>query len=332
MNSLDAYAEPYKGVRVLVLGAAGFVGRWTARRLCAAGADLFLPVRDISAARLVFDEFGISGNVHRLDLLETARVAEFVGDIRPAVIFDLAGYGVDRTEDSEAIAFRINAQLPEILCSAMMKSAADNWSGQKIVRTGTALEYGAATGDLEENSTPDPTTVYGRSNLAGTLSLRHWSRKFGQKCVTARLFSVYGAGEHPARLLPTLIRSRATGEAVELTSGTQERDFVYVEDVAEGLLRLGLMSIGNCDIVNLATGVLTTVRNFTESAADELGISRKRLKFGALPTRPEEMRHGTVSVKRLKDLVGWLPQTTIAEGVRKTLEFALNSNFSHSGT
>lgn len=322
VNNFGDCSEAYKGAKVLVLGASGFIGRWTARKLSAAGAELFLPVRKMSAARSVFDEYGIEGMACEVDLVDTNGIGELISRIQPSVIFDLAGYGIDRTEKAEDIAYHINARLPEILCLSMKESTADDWPGQKIVRAGTAMEYGAVAGNLVESSTPHPTTVYGKSKVAGTLNLARWCEKLGLKGLTARLFSVYGAGEHPGRLLPTLIRASESDEPIELTAGCQNRDFIYVEDAAEGLLRLGLTSADRCDVVNVATGALTSVREFAEIAADELAIAHERLKFGALATRPEEMRHEPVSIARLRDLTGWYPQTRIAEGVRRTLEFS----------
>ena len=81
------------------------------------------------------------------------------------------------------------------------------------------------------------------------------------RAVTARLFTVYGPGEHCGRLLPSLIEAARAEKPLELTAGTQLRDLTYVEDVAEGLLRLGLAQAEPGSVVNLATGHLTMVRS-----------------------------------------------------------------------
>ena len=92
-------------------------------------------------------------------------------------------------------------------------------------------------------------------------------------------------------------------------------------DVAEGLLRLGARpEIVELGALNLATGRLETVRSFAERAAAVLGIPGERMKFGALPTRPEEMNHDPVSIELLRRLVGWAPATSIEDGVRRTVE------------
>jgi UDP-glucuronate decarboxylase len=134
------------------------------------------------------------------------------------------------------------------------------------------------------------------------------------------LFTVYGPGEHAGRLLPSLREAARSAGVVPLTAGAQRRDFTYVEDVADGLLRLGLVDHAFAPrALNLATGELHGVREFVEIAARELGIDRSRLQFGALPTRTEEMAHDPVSIESLSALVGWRPSTSIAEGVERTL-------------
>jgi len=195
------------------------------------------------------------------------------------------------------------------------------WSGQELVHVGSALEYGTIGGDLAEDSAPQPTTLYGKSKLAGTQALARYCRAYRIKGVTARLFTVYGPGEHAGRLLPSLIEGAHTGEALSLTEGRQRRDFTYVADVVEGLLRLGLSSAIPGEIVNLATGRLTSVRQFIEIASEALNIPGEQLLFGAIPTRAEEMEHAPVALERLKRLIDWRPPTSIQAGICDTLEF-----------
>jgi nucleoside-diphosphate-sugar epimerase len=108
-----------------------------------------------------------------------------------------------------------------------------------------------------------------------------------------------------------------------LTEGLPRRDFTYVEDVSDGLLRLGLVSGSSEPVVNLATGRLTEVRDFVKTAAAILGIPVANLRFGAIPTRPGEMVHDPVALERLERLLGWTPSVAIAEGIRKSLEISL---------
>jgi nucleoside-diphosphate-sugar epimerase len=316
---LPVYADPYRGERVAVLGATGFIGRWVAAELHAAGAKLILPVRDRVAAATVLSDCGFDGEVSTLDLADEAAVRSFFSDARPTVTFNLAGYGVDRGETDEEAAFQINTRLVQVIAEAIAASPYDGWRGQRLIHAGTAMEYGAVAGDLVEDGPTMPTTLYGRSKLAGTEALAHVCKESGLRGLTARLFAVYGPGESESRLLPSLRRAAVDGSSIELTAGLHKRDFVYIGDVGEGLLRLGTASVKPGEIVNLASGRLTSIREFAETAADRLGIDRSKLLFGALPTRAEEMRHHAVSNRRLLDSTGWQPTTTVREGIERSI-------------
>ncbi|MHC4861008.1 MAG: NAD-dependent epimerase/dehydratase family protein, partial [Planctomycetota bacterium] len=225
-------------------------------------------------------------------------------------------------ERDEDVANLVNARLVESICRDVAAVRDPGWAGQDVVHVGSAFEYGLIAGDLAEDSEPRPATTYGRSKLGGTLALKRAAESGAVAGLTARLFTVYGPGEHGGRLLPSLLEASRTGVPLDLTAGLQRRDFTYVEDVAEGLLRLGARPAVRGDVVNLATGRLSSVREFVLIAADALGIPVENLRFGDVPTRSNEMEHDDVAVDRMRDLASWIPPTGIEEGVRRTAEFA----------
>lgn len=317
----ESWSRAYAGIRVVVLGASGFVGQWVSGVLARCGAELHLVVRDRRGADPVLSRHQVVGRVVEADLRDAQRVGEMLRGVGPAVVFNLAGYGVDRSERDEQAAFQINEGLLSAVCRGLSGGEKPGWRGQRVVHVGSALEYGEIGGDLSEESEPNPTTLYGRSKLAGTRALERGCRERGLRGLTARLFTVYGPGEHAGRLLPSLLETARTHRPLPLTAGEQKRDFTYVEDVAEGLLRLGLSDAAPGQVVNLATGRLTTVRGFVETAAKVLDIPRELLRFGEVPTRAEEMRHDDVAVGRLKGLIRWTPPTDIPEGVRRARDF-----------
>jgi len=313
----------FSAARVLVTGATGFIGRWVAHQLSGVCDEVHLTVRDHgSSAERIFREFRISGHAHRVDLSDFEAITRLVESIKPSIVFNLAGYGVDKSETDQQVAYRVNDQLVGAIAESMAAYRDANWPGLAVVHTGSALEYGEANGNLVETTEPKPTTLYGLSKLAGTRQLTAICRERQLPGVTSRLFTVYGPGEHDGRLLPVLSASRGDDQPIALSQGLQKRDFTYVEDVAEGLLRLAAVPDVYGDVVNLATGRLTSVREFVEVVADEWGIDRKRLSFGALPTRTEEMDHDPVSIDRMVELIGWSPRTTIREGAARCAQFA----------
>lgn len=310
--------KAYVGRRAAVLGAGGFIGRWVARAVAGAGAELSLVVRSAEQARPVFDAMGIGGVLVEADLGEPGRAVDVLEEIQPAITFNLIGYGVDPAEDDPASAERINTDLARSVAEACAAATDPDWRGQQLVHVGSALEYGTAGGDLSEETHCTPTTVYGRTKLAGTLAVADVSGTTGLRAVTARLFTVYGPGEHHGRLLPSLLDTADSGRPLDLTDGSQRRDFTFVEDAAEGLLRLGAAEPQAGAIVNLATGRLETVRGFAETAGRVLSISPELLRFGARAGRPAEMEHDNVSVERLRGLTGWSPSTSIGDGIAAT--------------
>ncbi len=325
-NMFDA-RHIFSGRPVLVLGAGGFIGRWTARLLCEQGAELHLAARDVRAAERLFGPYGFTGTLHEVDLSRNGAARSLVEAVRPAALFNLAGYGVDRSERDESMAETINSNLPEEIAHAMAtlrEAEGDTGTRPSLIHVGSALEYGEISGDLAEDSVPRATTLYGRTKLQGSLAMQRVCRERRLPGVIARLFTVYGPGEHAGRLLPSLLESANDTETIPLSTGTQLRDFSYVEDVAEGLLRLADSGSECGEILNLACGELSSVRHFVEVAAEVLGIDYTRLNFGAIATRSEEMSHDPVRVIRLKNRLGWTPPSDLAAGIRRACAFSLS--------
>ncbi len=322
MTTPNQFRTNYIGVRTIVCGASGFIGRRFVQALSRSGARVYAVVRSKTAADLVVSACPSACEAVECDLRNESCVRAVFAKVRPSITFNLAGYGVDPAERDGETAYALNAIVPQILADALYAYADASWYGQQLIHAGSALEYGQAGGNLAEDCVPRPTTLYGRSKLEGTLNVAAVARRTGLRAVTARLFMVYGPGERPYRLLPSLLRIARTGETLDLTDGVQRRDFTYVDDVVEGLLRLGVSAAKPGETVNLATGKLASVREFSDTAAQIMQIPVRQLCFGALPARKEEMYHEQVNVKRLYQLCSWLPTTTPAQGILWTAELA----------
>ncbi len=321
MNNIEYSKNAYQGVRTAVLGASGFVGRWIARALSMQGAEIFLIDQDRFRAEDICSKYAISGEIVEVNGNDHNAVSKIFKQIKPSITFNLAGYGVIRSENDEKTAYSVNVHLVKVLAESIAGVGDPAWLGQDIVHIGTAMEYGDIDGNLSEDSVPNPISLYGKSKLAGTTAFADCCKVSKIKGLTARLFMIYGPGEHKTRLLPSLMEIAKTGESLKLTSGLHKRDFNYIEDIAEGLLRLGLCKAKPGEIVNLATGKLTSIRYFTEIAAQVLNIEPDKLKFGAIPTRTEEMQHSEVALDRARRLIGWIPATGIKEGIIKAKSF-----------
>lgn len=320
MMAHTGWSKAYRRRSVLVTGATGFIGRWVAHSLSAAGAEVWLVARDEKKLVAVCDIFQIRGNYLVVDLARPGTFAELYGRVRPDVVFNLAGYGVLPLEQDEELAARLNADFVSELAETIASGPASDWPGLRLVHVGSAAEYGRAADRLTESTPTAPVNLYGLTKLEGTRAVARLCEREGLRAVTARLFTVYGPGEQATRLLPSLVAAARSGDMLSLTSGTQRRDFTYVGDVAEGLVRLGAL-LQASPIINLSTGRLSSVREFVECAAALLGLSDSQLRFGALPARPDELHQGPANVSLLRHHLGWVPQRSIADGIQHTIDF-----------
>lgn len=267
---------------LLLLGASGFLGGALRARL-GPPAALHAPTR------------------RDLDLLDLAALEHTVRTERPSRVVNCAGYGVRPGQEDPALADAINRQLPAWLA---------RHAGCPVLHLGSVAELPGPEVP-ETASHAESHTLYGRTKHAGTRAVVEAGG------TVARLFSVYGPGEPAHRLLPSLVRAAAQGTALELTDGAQRRDFTFVDDVVEALAALAERPLAG--VVNVATGRLTTVRAFAEEAARQLRLPAAALRFGALPTRANELTHLPPPVERLRAHLGTVPSTTVAHGIRRSL-------------
>ncbi len=321
-SSIVEAAEPsYKDVRVLVTGASGFIGRWVARSLSRRGADLWLASRDVRRLSRVAGAYSFQGRMVPVDLEDLTACREMIARARPEIVFNLAGYGVDPAERDEKKAWRVNDELVGALAEALASDHQPGWGGLRLVHAGSGFEYGPAERIITEKTRERPDSLYGRSKLGGAARLRLFCAAHGFPAATARLFTVYGPGERPHRLLPSLFNASKTGRPLALTGGKQERDFTYVADAAEGLLRLGTVARVDGAMANLGRGRLLSVKAFALAAARVLGMPNHLLEFGKIPYREDEPKQPSVSTDLLQKLLGWRPTTTVERGIEKTAKF-----------
>ncbi len=130
---------------------------------------------------------------------------------------------------------------------------------------------------------------------------------------------VYGAGQDDvAKLIPYVILALLRGETPRLSSGARPIDWIYVDDVVEGLLHIALTPGLAGDMVDLGTGRAETVRSVVEQLVDIAGTDL-RPDFGALADRPMEIV-AVADTARTKARIGWEPLVGLEDGLRRTFE------------
>jgi nucleoside-diphosphate-sugar epimerase len=297
VTTADGLSRALAGRRVLVTGAAGFVGRALVAFARQRGAEVTGVDRD------------------EADIREPAAVARLFAGAQPEWVIHAAGLADWRADP---------ALLPEMLAThvlgtAHVLEAARAAGARRVVCFGSAGEYGAARSPLDEEGPTLPVDPYSTSKRAATELALLYQRAFRLPCTVVRPFNIYGPGEPPRRLFPSLFaQARAGGGRFACTAGQQVRDFVHVDDVAEGAWRAAAGDTAGA-IINLGTGVGTTVRAAIEQAAALAG-GNVEPQFGALPHRPGEPMELVASVVRCRERLGWTPGISLSEGLRRTFE------------
>jgi nucleoside-diphosphate-sugar epimerase len=294
--------------RVLVTGAGGFCGAAIADALAAAGDDVIATMRPGGRR----PPAGL--RVAEWDLRDPDAVGALVRDIRPHVCIHAAAAGARARCDDVDELVQVN-----VVATAALTTALAAHGALRLVTLGSSSEYGTPAGAMAEDVVPAPDDAYGVSKLAGGLMARTLSRAAGPETVHLRLFSVYGPGEDAERLVPRVLRAVATQSPIDLTPGEQARDFVYVDDVVEAVALAAARPGIDGAVLNVGTGVETTVRRLAETACTIAGADPALLRFGAQPYRRGERFRWVADPRRAEAVLGFRARTPLAEGLQRTL-------------
>lgn len=293
-------------LRLLITGATGFVGSACVRR----AVEQRLTTHTVARSLRGFCPPGV--NSHAADLLDAEQTARLIEHVRPTHLLHLAWIatpGVYWTSPD-------NARWADASANLLRRFA--ECGGRRAVVAGSCAEYDwSKAGVCHEATTAlGPATPYGKAKDR----LRRWAETFasnaGLSLAWARLFFLYGPGEQAARLVPSVARAALSGQPAECSPGTQERDFLHVEDAADALL--AILTSGVSGAVNVGSGRPSAVREVAAEVAAAAGRP-DLLKLGARPSPAGEPPLLVADVTRLRDEVGWRPRIDLRRGLGQTV-------------
>jgi nucleoside-diphosphate-sugar epimerase len=154
-----------------------------------------------------------------------------------------------------------------------------------------------------------------------TRLLETMARVDGLKATVLRPSVAYGPGQAPDMLVSALVAALVAGQEMPMTAGEQTRDFVYVDDVVDALVRAAGTDAAVGRIINVGSGVPVRIRDVAQLAEDLTG-AQGLVKLGALPYRPGEQMDYSLDVSLARELLGWTPSTSMKDGLRRTIDAA----------
>ena len=312
----------WSGKRVLVTGATGFIGRRLVHRLAEVGAQVHAAALSPDKAKPAVGHSHSAVRRLVFDLRDAKAVQVAVTEAAPQIIFHLAAVGVTDPSVDPALALAVNVGGAVHLLESLREREVE-----RVVLAGTCYEYGAAFEHEAQKASEsnnrtvcfDPFNAYAASKVAAWAFGRMYWRAHGSPVVTMRPFQVYGPGQPSHTLTPAAIHAALTGDDFPMTLGEQKRDFIYVEDVVDGILAAAAAPGIEGQSLDLGTGRVHTVRQVVERIWALTG-ARGQMRPGALPYRSGAVMHLVADAERTARLTGWRAQVGLEEGLKRVIE------------
>jgi len=302
-------------MKILVTGAAGFIGSHLAERLAGLGyevwgVDCLTDYYSVALKALNAEQIQAKGvKFLALDLAQDD-LAPAVQDV--AFVFHSAAQpGI-----SAMTAFDIYLRNNLVATHRLLESTKHSGACCGFVYVSTSSVYGAdATGS--ESAEPRPTSYYGVTKLAAEQLVLALARDEGFPACSLRLFSVYGPRERPDKLYPLLIDSILMDREFPLYEGSERhlRSFTYVGDIVDGLVAV-LDHFDACfgEILNIGTGASATTGEAIQIVEEIIG---KGARVVARPRRPGDQLRTRADIAKARRILGYQPTTTLREGLER---------------
>lgn len=329
-------------MRIVVTGATSFIGAAAVRRLLMAGHQVYAVARPGSAnlpQLLAAVPDGKQGNLRvvELDLKEIGRLgqvtepfaatessgtaeaaradaAAFEGNGR-VCLADVWLHGGWDGSGSELRARRDVQQANVVQSVAALRTAAA-LGCRRFVFTGSQAEYGVRHERMSEEMELRPVSEYGKAKVDFGNEARRLSAELGIAYVHARIYSVYGPGDHPWSLVNSCLKTFCAGGEMKLGECCQQWNFLYINDAAEALCRLA--ESGAPGTYNIGSEDTRSLREYVGELHRLCG-GRGSLRYGERPQNAEGPADLMPDITKICAETGWRPSTSFAEGIYETM-------------
>jgi UDP-glucose 4-epimerase len=295
-------------MRVLVTGGSGFIGSHVVDKLRLRGHEPVIydlrpspwhePGSVTTVLGSITDREALERALHSCDAVAHLAAVADVNDVHAS------------PEDAE----RVNARGTSAVLEACRRAAV-----KRVVYASTIWVYSDCVPDEvdEETLLPPPSHLYTSTKLAGELYCKSYQELYGIDYTILRFGIPYGPRAREAAVIPAFVNKALRGEALTLAGdGMQSRRFVYVEDLAEGVVD-GLADVATNRVYNLASDENVTIKQIAETVKQLIG----NVEIVHTPARPGDFGGKVVSSDRARSELGWSAATPFSEGVKRYVEW-----------
>jgi dTDP-glucose 4,6-dehydratase len=308
-------------VKVLVTGGAGFIGSNFIRQLLGARADIGI---------VNFDKLTYAGNPESLgDVADDPRYVFVRGDIAdPSVVSELfkerfdavvnfaAETHVDRSIEDPSPFLRTNVFGAQCLLQAARANKLP-----RFVHISTDEVYGSAPagGSFTEETILDPRSPYAASKASADHFVTAYANTYGVPAIILRCTNNYGPFQFPEKLIPLIIANAQEDKTLPIYGdGMQERDWLFVEDYCRAIT-LALDKGKTGEIYNVSAGAPQPNLKIVKTILKYLGKPESLMKY--VKDRPGHDRRYALDSSKIRRELGWLPQVSFEDGIRKTIDW-----------
>lgn len=304
-------------LKVLVTGATGFIGSHLVKRLVNENCSVNVISR--SEIRLNNNPI-INGVLDKLkifhsDLLDNSSLKESVTAIKPEIIFHMGALVVPYM-DFETANTCVQTNIQGTL---NLLNASKDLNYSSFIHMGTYEVYGHGKIPFSEEQPPDPISPYSISKVSSELFCRYAQKLCGSPITLLRLSNVYGPNQNPERLIPYVINGCLKKKQLTLTRGEQTRDFLYIEDAIEGIIRSSICKKAISETINIASGTEVKIKNVVEKILDLTG--NPVIPEYTLENRAYEPQRWYCNITKAKKLLNWEPGYDLDKGIEQTIRW-----------
>ncbi len=290
---------------ILIVGGTGFIGNHLVKKCSNKFNVTSLSLHKPKNIKKIQKVKYIIADISKKEILSKKIKRDF------DIVVNLGGY-INHKDRNLAINTHLNG----------CKNLINFFKKKKIelfIQIGSSTEYGKQKSPNLENTKGKPKTIYAQAKLEASKYLINFSKKNFFPFVILRFYQVYGPEQKKDRLIPMVIDSALSDLKFKCSSGIQGKDFLYITDAINAIIKCYNNKLVIGKIINIGSGQKITIKNLIVKIVKKVGYGKPL--FGILGMRSDEPINSFPNIKKAKKTLSWIPKISLDKGLSMTIRY-----------